>query len=241
MSIYAVTNQLPASGRTTTALSLASYLGAFGARVLLVDLDPRADTIAAVGRARTMALSHALAHGLPLAHCVAPSALPRVDLFDAAAERINGLPDAEELLRTALLTLAGSYTYTLIDCPAEPGTRQRAALGTAHLAIVPLPGDESVERGLARSLQAIEAARNEGNHRLEAALLRTMQPPTPPPPIERGSLPVLGAAIPVDERLDEVLDGRSVLDLRTPGAHAYERLAIELAAHAVDCEGRRAA
>lgn len=241
MSIYAVTNHLPASGRTTTALSLASYLGAFGARVLLVDLDPRADTTAAVGRARTMALTHALAHGLPLAHCAAPSAIPRVDLFDATDERIDGLPNAEGHLRAALLTLAASYTYTLIDCPPEPRARQCAALGAARLAILPVPGDESAGGCLAGSLQTIEAARDGGNHRLAAALLLTMQPPSLPPPIERRSPPSLHAAIPFDERLDAVLDGQSVLDLRTPGAHAYERLAVELAAHAVGCEGRRAA
>jgi chromosome partitioning protein len=239
MSIYAVTNQIPASGRTTTAVSLATYLGAFGARVLLVDLDPRGDATAAVGRARTMALSHALRHNLPITRCVAPSAVPRVDLFNATADLAtlsHRLPDAEDAVRRSLLVLAGGYTYTLIDCPTEPRMLQQAALSAADLAIVPIARDQLTDHDLARSLETVEAARARSSRHLSATLLLTMDGA---PPINAARLrhaarqPVFRASIPSDERLDDVLNGRSILDVRSSGVHAYERLAIELATHAV--------
>ncbi len=47
--IYTLVNQKGGVGKTTTAINLGAYLGYFGQRVLLVDLDPQANATSCLG------------------------------------------------------------------------------------------------------------------------------------------------------------------------------------------------
>ena len=47
--IYTLVNQKGGVGKTTTTINLGAYLAHFGQRVLLVDLDPQANTTSCLG------------------------------------------------------------------------------------------------------------------------------------------------------------------------------------------------
>ena len=47
--IYTIVNQKGGVGKTTTAINLGAYLGYFGQRVLIVDIDPQANATACLG------------------------------------------------------------------------------------------------------------------------------------------------------------------------------------------------
>ena len=47
--IYTLVNQKGGVGKTTTAINLGAYLGYYGQRVLLVDLDPQANATSCLG------------------------------------------------------------------------------------------------------------------------------------------------------------------------------------------------
>jgi chromosome partitioning protein len=49
MTVFAVANQKGGVGKTTTVLNLGAYLGAIGARVLLIDCDPQSNTTNGLG------------------------------------------------------------------------------------------------------------------------------------------------------------------------------------------------
>ena len=47
--IYTLVNQKGGVGKTTSAINLGAYLGYYGQRVLLVDLDPQANATSCLG------------------------------------------------------------------------------------------------------------------------------------------------------------------------------------------------
>ncbi|MBE0687103.1 MAG: ParA family protein [Anaerolineaceae bacterium] len=124
--IFSLVNQKGGVGKTTTAINLGAYLGYFGQRVLLVDLDPQANATSSLGIEK-----HTVKHGtyevLIGAQPIAPNILhnPRLkisllpsspSLAGAEIELID-LDDREYLLKRALLNVTDRYDYILIDCP----------------------------------------------------------------------------------------------------------------------------
>jgi chromosome partitioning protein len=124
--IFSLVNQKGGVGKTTTAINLGAYLGYFGQRVLLVDLDPQANATSSLGIEK-----HTVKHGtyevLIGSQPIAPNILhnPRLkisllpsspSLAGAEIELID-LDNREYLLKRALTNISDRYDYILIDCP----------------------------------------------------------------------------------------------------------------------------
>lgn len=129
--VIALAGQKGGSGKTTTAICLASEWHARGRRVLLVDADPQ-------GTSRTWADVAA----------EAGRTCPAVVSMGPGLHRPDQLP-----------ALAQAFEYTVIDCPPRHGDIQRAALMVADLVIVPC-GPSSVDAwALGGTIDLIEEAR----------------------------------------------------------------------------------
>jgi chromosome partitioning protein len=124
--IFSLVNQKGGVGKTTTAINLGAYLGYFGQRVLIVDLDPQANATSSLGIEK-QTVKGGTYEVLIGAQPIAPNILhnPRLkisllpsspSLAGAEIELID-LENREYLLKEALTLISDRYDYILIDCP----------------------------------------------------------------------------------------------------------------------------
>lgn len=124
--IYTLVNQKGGVGKTTTAINMGAYLGYYGQRVLLVDLDPQANATSCLGvdkRAVKSGTYEVLIGAVPLGAQVLHnprfklSLLPSSPALAGAEVELVDLAERETRLRAALLPAKERYDYILIDCP----------------------------------------------------------------------------------------------------------------------------
>lgn len=124
--IYTFANQKGGVGKTTSAINVGAFLGYFGQRVLLVDLDPQANATSCLGIDKktvkygtyetligSTPIASALLHNLKLKISLLPSS---PSLAGAEIELID-MPDRDRRLISALHPIMDRYDYILIDCP----------------------------------------------------------------------------------------------------------------------------
>jgi chromosome partitioning protein len=124
--IFTFVNQKGGVGKTTSAINLGAYLGYYGQRVLLVDLDPQANATSSLGIDKNIVKTgtyEVLIGSAPAAPQILHN--PRVKLSllpsspalaGADVELIDGI-NREYRLRDIVNNLADRYDYILIDCP----------------------------------------------------------------------------------------------------------------------------
>jgi chromosome partitioning protein len=124
--IYTLVNQKGGVGKTTTAINLGAYLGYYGQRVLLVDIDPQANATACLGidKHTIKGSSYEVLIGASPASAyilVNPrfklSLLPSSPSLAGAEIELVDMPNRETRLREVLASLVERYDYILIDCP----------------------------------------------------------------------------------------------------------------------------
>ncbi len=247
MTIFAVANQKGGVGKSTTVVNLGAYLGALGARVLLIDCDPQANTSSGLGRRpESGGLYDVLMHGTSMEDAIVPTAEQGVDLVPATAGLVGAeveLLEADEpnaRLREALRSVHATYGYILLDCPPSMGLLTLNALVAADAVIVPVQCEYLALEGLARLMATLQRVRDQSNPRLRVFGLlmtmydgRTLLAQQVQDEVRR-HYPTLtfDTVIPRSVRLSEAPSfGASILDYdpHSRGAEAYGALAVEVA------------
>ncbi len=170
--IIALANQKGGVGKTTTAVNLGAELAAMGERVLVVDIDPQANATIGLG-INPDKIEYTIYDVLLNSEKGAGFAVMAVaDNLDAIASTIDlaaaelelaGAIGRETLLRDALASIVGKYTYILIDPPPSLGLFTINALAAAHEVIIPLQAQIYALKGLVQLERTVELVKSKLN------------------------------------------------------------------------------
>jgi chromosome partitioning protein len=176
--IYAIANQKGGVGKSTTAVNVGGYLGEWGLRTLLIDLDPQSNATSGVGVAHAPdrpSVYSVLIEGRPAAEAILPTSVPGLDLLPSdialvgAELELTGLPQRDSRLLYALDGLTRSYDYILIDCPPSLGLLTLNALIAARHLLLPVQCEFYALEGLAHLSYTLDLVRQQSNPGLELA------------------------------------------------------------------------
>ncbi len=165
-SIVAVTNQKGGVGKTTTAINIAAYLAKLGKTVLLLDLDPQANSTSGVGIQKSKlqySLYDVLRGQVSARDCIKQTQYKNLDILpssgDMAASEIelSSMVRREFVLKTALEGL--NYQYIIIDCPPSLGLLTINGLVAANLLLIPAQAEYYALEGLGQLLNTVKRVR----------------------------------------------------------------------------------
>ncbi len=247
--IIALANQKGGVGKTTTSINLAACLAEHGQRVLLIDLDPQANSTSGLGIQVTAGCSvyeALLGHGT-LAEKVQPTALEKLFIIPSEVDLAGAEVDIARLdrylhrFKEALDPFLASNTYdvVLIDCPPSLGILTMNALTAVHSVLIPLQCEYYALEGLSVITRLISQIRDSGanpNLEIEGIILTMFDGRTNLAQQVASEVrkhfndKVYGATIPRNIRISEAPShGKPVIlyDEKSSGAEAYRALAKE--------------
>lgn len=247
--IYTIVNQKGGVGKTTTAINLGAYLGYYGQRVLIIDIDPQANATSCLGVDKNDVNGgtyNVLIGAQPILSQILHnpryklSLLPASPALAGAEIELIDMQDREHRLDQVLNPIKTRYDYILVDCPPSLGLLTLNGLVAARDGVlIPVQCEYLALEGLGQLTQTINKVRNslfdgleirgviltmyDGRTNLAVDVVQEVQ--------SFFGSQVFDAVIPRSIRLAEAPSYGMPISVFAPdssGAHAYEALAKEL-------------
>lgn len=174
--IIACANQKGGVGKTTTVVSLASYLALDGRRVLLVDMDPQGNATSGIGVDRETvehSVYDALLGDVPIADATTSTTVEGLSILPAnrslAGAEVELVPHRgrERRLKRVLDGAVDSYDFVLLDCPPSLGLLTVNSLTAADSVLIPLQCEYYALEGLSQLLATVDLIREHLNPHLK--------------------------------------------------------------------------
>ena len=164
--IYTLVNQKGGVGKTTSAINLGAYLGYFGQKVLIVDLDPQANATSSLGIDKLTVKNgtyEVVIGSAPIAPSILHnprlkiSILPSSPSLAGAEVELLDLPRREFRVREALEPILDRYNYILIDCPPSLSIITiNGLMAAANGVIIPVQCEYLALEGIGQLTQTIK-------------------------------------------------------------------------------------
>jgi chromosome partitioning protein len=172
MKIIAIANQKGGVGKTTTSVNLGACLAEKGERVIVLDLDPQANSTSALDftPGEHPSIYQSLIGGGEIADLVVVTKYDNLSIIpcdmDLAGCEIEMAKEDDHLVRLRNLLEPFKATeiadYILIDCPPSLGVLMTSALAAADELIVPLQCEYFGLEGLSKIVGVHQQIRDSG-------------------------------------------------------------------------------
>lgn len=162
--VIAIANQKGGVGKTTTAVNLSSCLAVAEKRILLIDIDPQANSTSGLGIDKEklgVTIYEVLIEEKPITEAIIKTEIPFLDLVPshmrlvgAEVELVNQIAREKKLV-AALEPVLEQYEYILIDCPPSLGLLTINTLTAADSVLIPIQCEYYALEGLGQLLNTI--------------------------------------------------------------------------------------
>ena len=179
-----ICNQKGGTGKTTSAINLATCLSLAGKKVLLIDLDPQANTTSGLGINKhniKKSTYHILLEEQDIKEILQTTVIQNLwlapsnlDLTGAEVELVGTL-GREYRLKKALVKEKENFDFIIIDSPPSLGLLTINALCAADSVLIPVQCEYYALEGLTQLLNTIRLVKDNLNPNLEIeGMLLTM-------------------------------------------------------------------
>lgn len=155
--IIAICNQKGGTGKTTSAINIASYLALAGKKTLLIDLDPQANATSGLGINKhniTKSTYHVLLEEMSIREIIVATAIANLSLapsnldLTGAEVELVGAMGREYRLKRALTSEKENFDFIIIDSPPSLGLLTINGLCAADSVLIPVQCEYYALEGL---------------------------------------------------------------------------------------------
>jgi len=171
--IITVANQKGGVGKTTTAINISASLAAAEKQVLLIDIDPQANSSSGLSIVNQYpSIYEVLIGEQPIKDVIIPSFMPflnilpsNINLVGAEIEMVD-MENRETLLKQRLAEISADYEFIIIDCPPSLGLLTLNALSASNSVLIPVQCEYFALEGLGQLLNTINIVKQNFNPKL---------------------------------------------------------------------------
>ena len=171
--IITVANQKGGVGKTTTAINISASLAAAEKQILLIDIDPQANSSSGLSVFnQNPSIYEVLIGSKSINEVIIPSFMPflnilpsNINLVGAEIEMVD-MENRETLLKERLAEISNKYDYIIIDCPPSLSLLTLNALSASNSVLIPVQCEYFALEGLGQLLNTIKIVKQNFNPKL---------------------------------------------------------------------------